>query len=176
MNMMNIEKLIAVSSSGKDFEFEMPLKDKIVIQGEEYDIKLYYTEESGLYLVWNGKKYPVEIVKSKQNKYEILFNSISYSFTIETPFSLQRMKVLKVNKPSVGNISVKAPMPGKIVDIICQKGSKVSRGEPLLILEAMKMENEILSPIDGTVLSVSVSKDSTVMKDDILVEIEEKKG
>jgi biotin carboxyl carrier protein len=86
------------------------------------------------------------------------------------------MKVLKVNKPSVGNISVKAPMPGKIVDIICQKGSKVSRGEPLLILEAMKMENEILSPIDGTVLSVSVSKDSTVMKDDILVEIEEKKG
>ncbi len=176
MNMMNIEKLFAVSSSGKDFEFEMPLKDKMVIDGKEYDIELNYNPESGLYLIWNGKKYPVEIVKSKQNKYEILFNNISYSFTIETPFSLKRMKVLKANRTSVGNISVKAPMPGKIVDIVCQKGAKVTRGETLLILEAMKMENEILSPIDGTVISVSVSRDNTVMKDDILVELEEKKG
>ncbi len=176
MNMMNIEKLFAVSSSGKDFEFEMPLKDKMVIDGKEYDIELNYNPESGLYLIWNGKKYPVEIVKSKQNKYEILFNNISYSFTIETPFSLKRMKVLKANRTSVGNISVKAPMPGKIVDIVCQKGAKVTRGETLLILEAMKMENEILSPIDGTVISVSVSRENTVMKDDILVELEEKKG
>ena len=176
MNMMNIEKLYAVSSSGKDFEFEMPLKDKMVVDGKEYDIELHYNHESGLHLLWNGKKYPVEIVKSNQNKYEILFNNIGYSFTIETPFSLQRMKVLKANRTTLGNISVKAPMPGKIVDVVCQKGSKVSRGETLLILEAMKMENEILSPIDGTVISVSASKDSTVMKDDILVEIEERKG
>ena len=176
MNMMNIEKLYAVSSSGKDFEFEMPLKNKMEIDGKEYDIELHYNPETGLYLIWNGKKYPVEIVKSKQNKYEILFNNISYSFTIETPFSLKRMKVLKANRTSVGNISVKAPMPGKIVDVFCQKGSKVTRGETLLILEAMKMENEILSPMDGTVIAVSVSKENTVMKDDILVEIEERKG
>ena len=48
--------------------------------------------------LWKNRKYPVEIVRSRQNKYEILFNDISYTFTVETPFSLQRMKVLKLRQ------------------------------------------------------------------------------
>jgi len=176
MNKLNIDRFHAISGSGKNFEFLLPLTDKVTINGIEYDIELKFEEETGLYIVWNGKKYPAEIIRSRQNKYEILFNNIGYSFTIETPFSLRRMKVLEATKPAAGPKTVKAPMPGKIVDVFCQKGTIVAKGETLLILEAMKMENEILSPINGTVVSVYVQKENTVMKDDLLIEIEQKKG
>ncbi len=62
-------------------------------------------------------------------------------------------------------------MPGKIIDVLVREGSVVLRGEPLVILEAMKMQNEIQSPVNGTVIKVSAKANTNVMKDDILVEI-----
>ena len=62
-------------------------------------------------------------------------------------------------------------MPGKIIDVLVREGSAVLRGEPLVILEAMKMQNEIISPVNGTVVKVSAKPNSNVMKDDVLLEI-----
>ena len=57
---------------------------------------------------------------------------------------------------------VTAPMPGTILSVNVQNGASVKKGDVLMILEAMKMENEIMSPCDGTVLSVNTSKGSAV--------------
>ena len=70
------------------------LKQSIRIGKRNYEVQLKPDEKYGTYILWKNRKYPVEIVRSRQNKYEILFNDISYTFTVETPFSLQRMKVL----------------------------------------------------------------------------------
>lgn len=70
---------------------------------------------------------------------------------------------------SAGAIKVNAPIPGTILDIKVQPGDKVKRGDILLILEAMKMENEILAPQDGTVASVNVTKGASVNSGDLLV-------
>jgi biotin carboxyl carrier protein len=113
----------------------------------------------------------VEIIRSSQNKYEILFNDISYIFTVETPFSLQRMKVLNSNRGKIEQEIIKAPMPGKIIDVLVREGTTVLRGEPVVILEAMKMQNEIISPVNGMVAKVMAKPNTNVMKDDILVEI-----
>jgi len=64
---------------------------------------------------------------------------------------------------------VEAPLPGKILRINVSAGSQVKRGDLLLILEAMKMENEILAPVDGVVDSVLVSPNQTVNTHDPLV-------
>jgi biotin carboxyl carrier protein len=61
---------------------------------------------------------------------------------------------------------VKAPMPGTIVNVIAAEGAKVKKGEVVLILEAMKMENEILSPRDGVVTSIIAPKGSSVNSGD----------
>lgn len=74
---------------------------------------------------------------------------------------------------STRNISqIEAPMPGLILDIQVQQGDSVSEGDPLLVLEAMKMENVILSPREGVIKKVAVSKGMAVDKKHLLVEFE----
>jgi len=168
---LQIKKLYALSSENRKFSFTIPLKNKIRIGKRDYIVQLRADDKHGPYVLWKNRKYPVEIVRSRQNRYEILFNDISYTFTVETPFSLQRMKVLNAQRGKTEQESVRAPMPGKIIDVLVREGSSVLRGEPVVILEAMKMQNEIQSPVNGIIKSVSAKANTNVMKDDILVEI-----
>lgn len=70
---------------------------------------------------------------------------------------------------AAGQESIDSPMPGNIVDVRVKPGDVVKSGSVLLILEAMKMENEILAPRDGKVAAVNVSKGVTVNSGDVLV-------
>lgn len=168
---LKINKLHTLSSEKKQFTFSLPLKHTIKIGKREYEVKLKADEKFGTYILWKNRKYPVEVIRSRQNRYEILFNDISYTFTVETPFSLQRMKVLNAKRGKVEQELIKAPMPGKIIDVLVREGAPVLRGEPILILEAMKMQNELLSPVNGKIIKVLTKANAIVMKDDILVEI-----
>lgn len=70
-----------------------------------------------------------------------------------------------------GATSVNAPMPGTILDIKVSVGDSVKRGEVLCILEAMKMENEIVAPSDGKIAAISVSQGASVNAGDVLIAI-----
>jgi glutaconyl-CoA/methylmalonyl-CoA decarboxylase subunit gamma len=166
-----INKLYALSSENRKFSFSLPLKHTIRIGKRDYDVKLKADEKLGTYILWKNRKYPVEIVRSSQNKYEILFNDISYTFTVETPFSLQRKKVLSSSRGRIEKEIIKAPMPGKIIDVLVREGATVVKGEPLIILEAMKMQNELISPANGIIEKVYARPNTNVMKDDLLIEI-----
>ncbi|MGA1976487.1 MAG: acetyl-CoA carboxylase biotin carboxyl carrier protein subunit [Bacteroidales bacterium] len=168
---LRIKKLYALSSENRKFTFSVPLKNRIRIGKRDYIVRLKSDDKYGTYILWKNRKYPVEIVRSRQNKYEILFNDISYTFTVETPFSLQRMKVLNSVIGKAEQEFLKAPMPGKIIDVLVREGTNVLRGEPVVILEAMKMQNEIQSPVNGKVIKVLARPNASVMKDDLLVEI-----
>ncbi len=71
--------------------------------------------------------------------------------------------------PVAGGTPVKAPMPGNILAVNVKVGDKVEKGAILCILEAMKMENEIMAPQAGTVAAVHVTKGATVQSGDVLV-------
>ena len=71
--------------------------------------------------------------------------------------------------PVANGAKVNAPMPGTILDVKVSQGASVKKGDILVILEAMKMENEILAPQDGTVAQVNVSKGASVNSGDVLV-------
>ncbi|MDO4681025.1 MAG: biotin/lipoyl-containing protein [Aerococcus sp.] len=68
---------------------------------------------------------------------------------------------------------VKAPMPGTILEILVQTGEAVSENQPVLILEAMKMENQIVSPINGTITGIAVQKGDAVDVDALLFTVHE---
>ena len=75
----------------------------------------------------------------------------------------------KVAPVAAGAETVKAPMPGKILSVAVSAGQQVKKGETLLILEAMKMQNEIAAPHDATVTEVRVSANQTVATGDDMV-------
>jgi biotin carboxyl carrier protein len=162
---------IALSGDSK-YTIKNPFSEDVMINHKKSDLKIFDDENGFTYILYNRKKYLAEIVEKSQNKYTVLINGVSYTFTIETPISYKRKKYLEKNKSSSRSELVGAPMPGKIVDVLVEAGAKVKEGEALLILEAMKMQNEIASPVSGTVKKVLVKQNDIVNKEDVLVEME----
>lgn len=68
-----------------------------------------------------------------------------------------------------GSVTIKAPMPGNIIKVNVKPGDAIKKGDVLVVLEAMKMENDVCAPEDGTVASVEVAKGATVETDAVLV-------
>jgi len=110
-------------------------------------------------------------------KYNVTVNGTAYEITLEVvdaadvkatpapavaaPAATPAPAAAPVAAPAGGE-TVNAPMPGTILAVNVQNGATVKKGDVLMILEAMKMENEIMSPCDGTIASVNVTKGSSV--------------
>ena len=75
----------------------------------------------------------------------------------------------KAAAPSAGETTLEAPMPGTILDVLVKEGESVKEGQLALVLEAMKMENELQIPVDGVVKAVNVTKGASVNTSDVLI-------
>lgn len=109
-------------------------------------------------------------------KYRIKLNGRVYEMEMEEITGGEEAVTLKKEKVeeaplSSGGETISAPMPGNILNVPVNTGDLVKKGQVLVILEAMKMENEIVAPVDGRVASVSVAKGQTVNAGDVLVQI-----
>jgi len=104
--------------------------------------------------------------------YEILINGILVKVEIEDPSRAKARQIQgQTNRPAAG-VEVRSPMPGMVVRLEVREGSRVEEGEGLLILEAMKMENEIKARAAGTVKKISVSERQIVDKGQLLLVIQ----
>ena len=98
----------------------------------------------------------------------VTVNGVAYNVTVEEGTGAPAAAAAPVAAPA-GAVSVTAPMPGNILDVKVKAGDSVKAGDTLLILEAMKMENEISAPQDGTIASVNVRKGDVVNSGDLLI-------
>lgn len=119
----------------------------------------------------NGRTYEVEVEAGKAmlvDEYEAYAPApAAAAAPVATPAAPAAAPAAPV--ATVAGDAVKAPMPGVVLKVQVQQGQAVKAGQVLVILEAMKMENEILAPQDGTVASVNVNKGDTVNSGDVLV-------
>jgi glutaconyl-CoA/methylmalonyl-CoA decarboxylase subunit gamma len=166
------EYIALATQSNKKYKIRNPFSEDVRINYKKQDISILEDDNGFTYLQYKNKKYLAEVIEQNQNKYTILLNGVSYSFSIETPISYKRKKYLDKQISKNKTEIVQAPMPGKIVDVLVEENAEVKDGESILILEAMKMQNEIGSPVAGKVKKVHVKQGDTVMKDDILLEID----
>jgi len=167
------KKLIAVNKeSNKEYTFVFGNDGKIEYDSTVISPKLEFTDDGFTFMSIGDVSYPVEILSNHQNEYELLINGVGYSFSVETPFSLQRKKLLTSQVSESTTIRLKAPMPGKILDVMVKTGDSVKAGDTLLILEAMKMQNAILASTKGIIKKVLVKKGDTTSKSDLLIELE----
>ena len=133
----------------------------------------------------NNNNYAVEIKSVEENNVQVEVNGILYSVNVDKQIKQQKTPKLirSVAVPSTDQAadiktssktgSIKSPLPGTILEIFVKPGDKVSIGQKIIMLEAMKMENNIESDKAGTVTEVKTSKGRTVMEGDILVVIGE---
>ncbi len=104
------------------------------------------------------KKYRINVNGSL---YEVEIEEMQAPANMSAPTPAPTPAAAPVAAPA-GSTKINAPMPGTILDVRVQNGAQVKKGDVLVILEAMKMENEIQAPCDGTVGSVSVRKGDSV--------------
>ena len=109
-------------------------------------------------------------------KYKVNVNGTSYEVEIELVSESESAKgvqapVAQAPEAAGEGEKVTSPMPGTILDVKVKTGDSVKKGQVLVVLEAMKMENEIMAGVDGTVTSVAVSKGASVGTGDMLLTI-----
>ncbi|MFV0472210.1 MAG: biotin/lipoyl-containing protein [Paludibacteraceae bacterium] len=163
---------IAMRDTGKRFKIYVPKESKPIINGEEKDI--FFLEHTNTHSTFemNDKTYRCEITQKDQNRITVKVNGIEYKFSLESIFSYLRQGLLnKGEKENALKNNLLSPMPGKIVDIFMSEGDLVNAGEPILSLEAMKMQNEINAPCNGVIRKIHVLSGQSVLKDELLIEI-----
>ncbi len=167
------EKFIACTIPGnRKFEVINPLDENVKLKGKKVEIKVVEDSSGFSFVFYDNRKFLVQVLEKNQNSYTIMVNGVWYSFSIESPFSYKRKKALSKHNKESRNEIISAPMPGKILEILVEENADIKIGEPLLILEAMKMQNEIVSHVAGKIKKVHIKKDDSVMKDDAMIEIE----
>ena len=131
-------------------------------------------EKSKFHILNDSKPYQVEIISTDfiAKKYTVKVNNNTYEVAISNPLDeLIKSMGIERGKTKVVN-AIKAPMPGLILEISVEVGQAVKENDPILILEAMKMENSFLSPRDGIIKSIAVVKGNAVDKGQLLIEFE----
>lgn len=136
---------------------------KMKINGEKYDAKIKKYKSDQVIVEVNGIDYEIELEKTDRRKTEI----------VRSPKTQPALDVVKTpSKPVVVSAgSVLAPIPGLVLRILVKEGDRVNSGDPVLILEAMKMESEIISTATGIISKISVKEGASVQEGEALIEV-----
>jgi glutaconyl-CoA/methylmalonyl-CoA decarboxylase subunit gamma len=141
------------------------LKDSVInIDGKEFHFEIKPLDNSTFLLVIQNKVYEVTLQELEDGKYSIVVNGNLFEVEILTALQEKAKKLLEEKRSVNHEFEVKAPMPGMILKIKKQIGESVNSGEPIIILEAMKMENELRSPITGKIKELFVNEGNPVEK------------
>lgn len=148
---------------------------QLKVNGNDYTVEVTEFSSSAAKITVNGEEYEVAIedIKSVVKRVSSGMSSgvVPASPEGNAPRPLPTAKAAQQAVASTDGSSVKAPIPGAILEIFVEVGDKVSRGEPLIKMEAMKMENEIAAPSDGTVTLIHVGVGDAVNQGQELIVI-----
>ena len=130
---------------------------KFTIDGKQYNAAVNELEDNFAEVTLNGKTYKVELEKEEAPAAAVRRPAAAAASAAAAP---------------AGLMTVKSPLPGSIVKVLVKAGQAVKKGDVLLTMESMKMENNVAAEADGTVKAIYVEPGKTVMQDDKLLDLE----
>ncbi|MFC3561547.1 acetyl-CoA carboxylase biotin carboxyl carrier protein subunit [Pedobacter jamesrossensis] len=155
------------------FPFDVDPRDSdLLINGESISIDICDIGIISNHVIYNNKSFNTELVEVNKAEKTCLIkvNGNTYKVQVEDQFD-RLLKQLGLDNLATNKIAeVKAPMPGLVLNVIVQEGAEIKKGDNLLVLEAMKMENILKSSTDGVVKKVLVKQGDKVEKNQILIQ------
>lgn len=142
------------------------------VNGKPMELDTLVIKDNLLHVLHQHTSYRVEIVSfSKEEKIaSIKVNGHTYSIAIKDRFDDLLHQLGLDNLQSTKVAELKAPMPGLVLSVLVNEGDKIKKGDNLLVLEAMKMENIIKSPTDVTIKSIKIKPSDKVEKNQVLIQ------
>ena len=159
----------------KKINVELNLKNNQIsgkIDNVNFSAELQQTHKYEYFIRYQNQSFNILLLKAfpEEKKLVLKINGKRVEVSVKDKFDLL-LEQLGMDKLSHKKIdSIKAPMPGLVLDVLVSEGQAVKKGDTLLILEAMKMENALKSPADGVIKKVAVSKGMAVEKNQLLIE------
>ena len=138
------------------------------INGAEYKCAVEEIEAGKTNVTVNGKVYTVETEAAKPVEKPAAKPAAAPAKLAAAPAAPKAEAPKPAAAPAAG-LQVKSPLPGSVIKVLVSEGQAVKKGDTLLTLESMKMENAIMAEADGTVKQIAVSAGQNVMQDDLLI-------
>ena len=160
-----------VSINSNKHALKILSKDRVELNGNNHKVELSQLSKHTYLLRINNNVYHVTSERVNNQSYSFTIDGFAYNTTVRTNLEEKANEYLQNRAKENGTEIIKSPMPGLIVKILKQVGDSVETGEPIILLEAMKMENEIRASASGIVKSVSTKEKSSVEKGEPLLEI-----
>ena len=169
---------INIDDSEDSFEINLNGLNELMYNGDVYDYEYQFISEGLLHLRINEKNYTIRIELNEETDSEVKntqfiidLNALSHNVSCKNEFDILSEKFSKAKSNKGFKKDLVSPMPGAIVKINVNEGDKVSKGDVLLVLEAMKMENELKAASDATIDKILVEEKKSVDKNDILIKL-----
>lgn len=148
--------------------------NQIKIDGNATDIDLVKLLDNKFNILQNHKSYNIEVLHADYvtKSFSIKVNNNIYDLNVQSELDILLDKMGMSADTDSKMDHVKAPMPGLVLDILVENGQTIQKGDNLIVLEAMKMENIIKASGSGTVKAIKVNKKDAVEKNQLLIEME----
>ena len=147
--------------------------NSIWVEDKEYNQELYQLSGDTYLLKLDNKIYEISVVKLDNDKFNISVDGKNYETIVRSLVQEKAVKLIELKTSAKNKLEVKAPMPGMVLKINKKAGDEVEEGESVLILEAMKMENDLRAHISGKIKNIYIKEGMTVEKGYILFAIEQ---
>jgi biotin carboxyl carrier protein len=157
--------------NGETFDIDINEDGRILVNGEARAVDFRVLRRGELYSMLLDHLSFEAVVEERDEIYHVLMDGDLYEVEVTDERSRRLASAFMAFGDTGGEVSIRAPMPGLIVRIAVAEGQTVGKGETLMILESMKMENELKSPRDGTIHRILVSTGENVEQNKILVTV-----
>lgn len=144
------------------------------VDGMEEAVDMVQTGDRFWHILHQGHSYSVELIRrnAESKTMTLRVNNQLYEVSVKDKMD-QLLEQMGLGAAAAGKIrNLKAPMPGLVLDIRVEPGAKVAKGNPLIVLEAMKMENVLKAEGEGVVKSIAVKKGQNVEKGHVMIAFE----
>jgi biotin carboxyl carrier protein len=157
---------------GKSFLVEIIDEKRVSVDGKVYQVDFESVSGQPVYsLIVDGRSHESYIYQGEDDNWQVLLRGRLYPVTVEDEREKRLRAAAGAGVAETGEFHLRAPMPGLVVALPVAEGQAVKRGQVILILESMKMQNEIKSPRDGTIGRIRVKTGETVEQKQTLLSV-----